>query len=179
MPSAFSRGSHCNMPCTSTCDGNFTDILISHTTHERKMGMADCIRLYTCPFTTRNQAIKTPEKVDQMIKQASRDGSNDQATIMTIMFLDRRRRWKNRAHSSDYPLFLQVIQVLISGTWRFFKLSWKLSSKLASYTSWTEKASINTNLIRTHKAVHALCTFCKPDSWSWKLSEPFVTTAQP
>ena len=27
------RGSHRNMPCTSTCDGNFTEILIPYTTH--------------------------------------------------------------------------------------------------------------------------------------------------
>ena len=80
------------------------DILIPHTTHERKMGMADRIRLYTCPFTTRNQAIKTAEKVDQAIKQAFRDESNDHAPILTIKFLDRRRRWKYRAHSSNYPL---------------------------------------------------------------------------
>ena len=50
-----------------------TDILIPHTTHEWKMGMADHICLYMRPFTTRNQVIKTPEKVDQVIKQASRD----------------------------------------------------------------------------------------------------------
>ena len=68
------------------------------------MGMADRIHLYMCPFTTRNQAIKTLEKVDQAIKQASRDESNDQAFILTIKFLDRHRRWKYRAHSSDYPL---------------------------------------------------------------------------
>ena len=92
------------MPCTSTCDGDFTGILIPHTTHERYMGVADRICLYTRPFTKRNQAIKILEKVDQAIKQASRDESNDQAFILTIKFLDRRRRWKYRAHSSDYPL---------------------------------------------------------------------------
>ena len=72
------------------------------------MGVADRIRLYNimCPFTTKNQAIKTPQKVDQVIKQASRDKSNDQAPILTIKFLDRRRRWKYKALSSysDYPL---------------------------------------------------------------------------
>ena len=68
------------------------------------MGVADRIRLYTCLFTTRNQAIKMPEKVDQAIKQASRHESNDQPLILTIEFLDRRRRWNYRAHSSDYPL---------------------------------------------------------------------------
>ena len=70
------------------------------------MGVADHIRLYMRPFITRNQAIKTPEKVDQAIKQASRDESNDQALILTIKFLDRRCRWKYRAHNSDYtPCF--------------------------------------------------------------------------
>ena len=73
------------------------------------MGVANHIRLYTCPFTTRNQAIKTPEKVDQAIKQASRDESNDQAPILTIKFLDRRHRWKYRAHSSDYPLYFHTM----------------------------------------------------------------------
>ena len=42
-----------------------------------------------------------PEKVDQVIKQASRDESNNQAPILTIKGLDRRRMWKYRAHSSD------------------------------------------------------------------------------
>ena len=68
------------------------------------MGVADRICLYTHPFTARNQASKTLEKVDQVIKQASRDESNNQAFILTIKFLDRRHRWKYRAHSSDYPL---------------------------------------------------------------------------
>ena len=118
-----SRGSHHNMPCTSTCDGDFTDILIPHTTHEREMGVADRIHLYTCPFTTRNQAIKTPDKVDQAIKQASRDESNDQGSILTIKFLDRHRRWKYRAYSSDYPLTLLThihrcfrSQIYVTGT---------------------------------------------------------------
>ena len=68
--------------------------------------MADSIRLYTSPFTTRNQEIKTPEKLDQAINQASRDESSDQVSISTIKILDRRRSWKYRAHtcSSDYPL---------------------------------------------------------------------------
>ena len=30
---ASTRGSHRNMPCTSTCDGDFTEILIPYTTH--------------------------------------------------------------------------------------------------------------------------------------------------
>ena len=63
--------------------------------------MADRIGLYTSPFTIRNQEI---EKLDQAIKQASRDESSDQASISTIKILDRRRSWKYRAHSSDYPL---------------------------------------------------------------------------
>ena len=99
---------------TSTCDGDFADILIPHTMHEQKMGVADRICLYTCPFATRNQPIKTPEKVDQAIKQASRDESNDQAPILTIKFLDCRHRWKYRAHSSDYPLILTVTIILLS-----------------------------------------------------------------
>ena len=68
------------------------------------MGVADHIHLHTHPFTTTNQAIKMPEKVDQAIKQASRDESNDLIFILTVKFLDRRRRWKYRAHGSDYPL---------------------------------------------------------------------------
>ena len=68
------------------------------------MGMADRIRLYMRPFIIRNQVIKTPEKVDQTIKQASRDESNGQALSLMIKFLDRHRRWKYGAHSSDYPL---------------------------------------------------------------------------
>ena len=69
--------------------------------------MADRICLYTSPFTTRNQEleIKTLEKLGQTIKQASRDESSDQASISTIKILDRRRSWKYRAHSSDYPLY--------------------------------------------------------------------------
>ena len=50
-----------------------------------------------------DQAIKTLEKVDHAIKQASRDESNDQAFILTIKFLDHRRRWKYRVHGSEYP----------------------------------------------------------------------------
>ena len=69
------------------------------------MGMAGHICLYMRMFATKNQAIKTLEKVDKAIKQASRDELNHQAFILTIKFLDRRRRWKYRAHSSDYPLY--------------------------------------------------------------------------
>ena len=58
------------------------------------MGVAGHIHLYMRPFIARNQAIKMPEKVDQTIKQASRDESNDQALILTIKFLDHRCRWK-------------------------------------------------------------------------------------
>ena len=49
--------------------------------------MADRICLYTRPFTTRNQEIKTLAKVDQAIKQASRDKSSDQAVILAIKIL--------------------------------------------------------------------------------------------
>ena len=66
--------------------------------------MVDRIGLYTSPFITRNQEIKTLEKLNQAIKQASRDESSDQASISMIKILDRRRSWKYRAHSSDYPL---------------------------------------------------------------------------
>ena len=76
------------------------------------MGMANRISLYMHLFTTRNQGIKTLEKVDQAVKQASRDESNDQAFILTIKFLDRRRRWKYRAHSSDYLLGVTQFQYL-------------------------------------------------------------------
>ena len=67
--------------------------------------MVDCIHLYTSPLITRNQEIKTLEKLDQAIKQASRDESSDEASISAIKILDRRHSWKYRAHSSDYPLF--------------------------------------------------------------------------
>ena len=66
--------------------------------------MADRICLYTCPFTTRNQEIKTLEKIDKAIKQASRNESNDQAQFLVIKILDRRHSWKYRTHSGDYPL---------------------------------------------------------------------------
>ena len=90
------------MPCTSTCDGDFTEILIPYTTQKR--GVVDHIRLCTSPFIIRNQEIKTLEKLDQAIKQASRDESSDQASISTIKILDHHCSWKYRAHSSDYPL---------------------------------------------------------------------------
>ena len=61
--------------------------------------MADRIRLYTSPFTTRNQEIVTLEKLDQVIKQASRDESSDQASILTIKIIDRCCSWKYRAHT--------------------------------------------------------------------------------
>ena len=61
--------------------------------------MVDRIRLYTSPFITRNQEIKTLQKLNQVIKQASRDESSDQASISTIKILDRRHSWKYRAHS--------------------------------------------------------------------------------
>ena len=57
------------------------------------MGVADHILLNMRLFTTRNKAIKTLEKIDQAIK-----------VYQAIKFLDHHRRWKYRAHSSDYPL---------------------------------------------------------------------------
>ena len=65
--------------------------------------------MYTSPFTTRNQEIKTLEKLDQAIKQASRDESSGQASISTIKNLDCCRSWKYRAHSSDYPLIIGLV----------------------------------------------------------------------
>ena len=92
------------MPCTSTRDGDFTEMLIPHTTQERKIGVAVRVRSYTCPFITVNQAIKALGKLDQAIKQASRNESRDQEGILAIKTFDRRRRWKYGAHSGDYPL---------------------------------------------------------------------------
>ena len=46
--------------------------------------MADRTHLHTSLFTIRNQEIKTLEKLDQAIKQASRDESSDQASISTL-----------------------------------------------------------------------------------------------
>ena len=37
---------------------------------------------YVCLYTLRNQAIKKLERVDQVIKQASGNDSNDQALIL-------------------------------------------------------------------------------------------------
>ena len=102
---AFTRGSHCYIPCTSICDGDFTDILIPYATRVRKGGVTTRARSYTCPFTTRNQRIKTLEKLGQAIKQAPRYESSDQGLIFEIKIFDRRRSWKYRAYSGDYPLF--------------------------------------------------------------------------
>ena len=102
MPSA--RGSHCYIPCTSTCDGDFTDILIPYATGVRKGGVTTRARSYTRPFTTRNQRIKTLEKLGQAIKQAPRYESSDQGLIFEIKIFDRRRSWKYGAYSGDYPL---------------------------------------------------------------------------
>ena len=99
-----SRGSHCSIPCTSTCDGDFTDILIPYANRLRKGGVATRARSYTRPFTTRNQRIKTLEKLGQAIKQAPRYESSDQGLIFEIKIFDRRRSWKYRAYSGDYPL---------------------------------------------------------------------------
>ena len=72
--------------------------------------MADHICLCTSLFTTRNQEIKTLEKLDQAIKQASRDESSNQASISTVKIFDRHRSWKYRSHSSDYTLYFNSIQ---------------------------------------------------------------------
>ena len=98
------RGSHYYIPCTSTCDGDFTDILIPYATCVRKGGVTTRARSYTHPFTTRNQRIKTLEKLGQAIKQAPRYESSDQGLIFEIKIFDRRRSWKYRAYSGDYPL---------------------------------------------------------------------------
>ena len=96
------RGSHRYIPCTSTHDGDFMDILIPYATREWKGGVTTHVRLYTCPFTTRNQRIK---KLGQAIKQAPRYESSDQELILVIQNFDRRRWWKYGAYSGDYPLW--------------------------------------------------------------------------
>ena len=53
--------------------------------------------VYTCillRLLQRNQEIKTIDKKDQAIKQASGNESNNQALILVIKILDRRRSWK-------------------------------------------------------------------------------------
>ena len=103
--------------------------------------MVDRICLYTSPFITRNQEIKTLEKLNQAIKQASRDESSDQAPISTIKILDRRHSWKYRAHSSDYPLFGEVFNL---ANWRFSGKSPNLKS--ADIISCTIAESLGTRL---------------------------------
>ena len=44
------------------------------------------------------------EKLGQAIKQAPRYESSDQGLIFEIKIFDRRRSWKYRAYSGDYPL---------------------------------------------------------------------------
>ena len=39
------RGNHCCIPCTSTCDGDFTEILIPYATCVRKGGVTTLVRL--------------------------------------------------------------------------------------------------------------------------------------
>ena len=82
------------------------EILIPHTIQEREMGVVTRVRSCTCPFITANQAIKALRKLDQAIKQASRNESRDQAGILAIKTFDRRRRWKYGVDSGDYPLYL-------------------------------------------------------------------------
>ena len=47
---------------------------------------------------------KSRHQKRQAVKQASRNESNDQAFILAIKLLDRRRSWKYKTHTSDYPL---------------------------------------------------------------------------
>ena len=72
----------------------------------RIRGQPSCT--YHHSFITANQAIKALGKLDQAIKQASRNESRDQAGILAIKTLDRRRRWKYGVHSGDYPLFIYI-----------------------------------------------------------------------
>ena len=65
--------------------------------HVQKMGVADHLHSYIHPFTTRNQVIKMPEKVDQTIKQALRDRSRDQAAIKFLITVVGGRKY--RAHT--------------------------------------------------------------------------------
>ena len=58
------------------------------------------------------------EKLDQVIKQASRVKSSDQAPILTIKILDHCWRWKYRAHSGDYLLYMYMYRRLAKvGPW--------------------------------------------------------------
>ena len=68
-----SRGSHSYVPCTSICDGDFTDILIPYATHERKEGVTTHVRLYThsiyCKKST-DQDTRKARSSDQGMNQA-------------------------------------------------------------------------------------------------------------
>ena len=46
------------------------------------------------------------EKLGQAIKQAPRYESSDQGLIFEIKIFDRRRSWKYRAYSGEYPLHM-------------------------------------------------------------------------
>ena len=48
--------------------------------------------------------IKCKILVDQEIKGCFKAGSSDQEQILAIKNFDRRRRWKYRVYSGDYPL---------------------------------------------------------------------------
>ena len=60
--------------------------------------------------------IKRKSLVDQEIKGCFKAGSSDQEQILAIKNFDRRRRWKYRVHSGDYPLtkklnFITLFQI--------------------------------------------------------------------
>ena len=74
-------------------------------TQEQEMGVVSCVRSNTCLFITANQAIKALVKLDQAIKQASRNKLRDQEGTSAIKAFDCSRRWKYGVHSGDYPLF--------------------------------------------------------------------------
>jgi hypothetical protein len=74
------------------------------------VGVAHRICLYTSLFTIRNQDTRKDRSSDQA---SFEDKSNDQALILAIKILDRRRSWKYRTHSGDYPL-------IVDGGWSLF-----------------------------------------------------------
>ena len=52
--------------------------------------------------------IKRNISVDQEINGCFKEGSSDQERILAIKNFDRRRRWKYRVHSGDYPLAINM-----------------------------------------------------------------------
>ena len=63
--------------------------------------------------------IKRKSLVDQEIKGCFKAGSSDQEQILAIKNFDRRRRWKYRVHSGDYPLRLYTATIIIILLWHF------------------------------------------------------------